>query len=85
MIYVQLDNDNVVVGLSDLSSGVEADNMVAVDTYDLDLLGRVYDAAAGTFGERQPVEPVEQIPTDMEVLTAKVDYISMVVEGLVLA
>lgn len=85
MIYVQLDNTNKAVGLSDLSGEVIADHMILVETYDLDLLGRVYDTATGTFGERQTVEPVEPPPTEMEVLTAKVDYVSMVVEGLVVS
>lgn len=84
MYYVQIDNKNIVIGLSDLSGEVAAANLVHVPVYDLDYLGRTYDRESGTFGERQPVEPVEQPPTEMEVLTAKVDYISMVVEGLVL-
>ena len=84
MYYVQIDNNNVVIGISDLSGEVAVANLIHVPVYDLDYLGRTYDSESGTFGERQPVEPVEQQPTDMEVLTAKVDYISMVVEGLVM-
>jgi hypothetical protein len=49
MIYAQLDQNDICVGISDLSGVVEADNMILLDNYDLNLLGKKYNRGTKQF------------------------------------
>lgn len=40
--YAQLDNDNVVVGVSQLSGVVEEPHMIELDEYDISLIGKTW-------------------------------------------
>lgn len=53
MNYAQL-SDGRVVGVSSLSAEVVADDMIPIDSYDLSLMGKVYDAETGQFYEPAP-------------------------------
>lgn len=59
--YAQLNNDNVVEGISYLSGEVVADNMVLVNDIEIEL-GSTYDAKTGKFTATEPT-PIEQQPT----------------------
>ena len=43
MIYAQLNDENICVGVSDLSGKVEADNMILLESFDIDILGKKYN------------------------------------------
>ena len=43
MIYAQLNEENICVGVSDLSGEVEADNMILLESFDVDILGKKYN------------------------------------------
>lgn len=47
--YAVLNSFNVVIGVSQLSSEVESEQHVMIDTYDLNLMGSKYNADSGTF------------------------------------
>lgn len=48
-IYVQLDDTNVVVGISELSGEVDSPHLIEVEEYDISLLGATYDLETGGF------------------------------------
>ena len=41
-IYAQLNNDDIVIGVSQLSGEVIQDNMIEIPEYDTELLGKRY-------------------------------------------
>ena len=41
--YAQLDQDGVCMGISQLAGEVEAAHMIAIEDFDIGLLGRVYE------------------------------------------
>ena len=43
MIYAQLNEENICIGVSDLSGEVEADNMILLESFDVDILGKKYN------------------------------------------
>jgi hypothetical protein len=50
MLHAQLDDNNIVIAISDLHSDEShLDHMVLVDSFDLSLLGKKYDPATNTF------------------------------------
>lgn len=57
--YAQIDAQNIVVSVSQLSGSVEAPNMVALPGYDTGLIGKRYNADAGIFEDvtLPPPEP----------------------------
>lgn len=68
--YAQIDENNICVGVSDLSGEVNTDNMIRLDTYDLAVMGKKYED--GTWlevenPEPEPPEPVEPQPTNSEI------------------
>jgi hypothetical protein len=54
--YAQIDANNVVIGISQLSGEVTADHMIPIDSYDLSLIGKVRQAD-GTFVKPEPPAP----------------------------
>ena len=61
--YAQLNDDGVVVSVSQLSGIVDAPDMVALQTYDTTLMGKRYDADAGIFEDVAPPPPAPN-PTE---------------------
>lgn len=47
--YAQINDDGVVIGVSSLSGVVISPNMVAIASYDVTLLGKVYNDVDGGF------------------------------------
>lgn len=60
MYYAQLSEEGICVGISCLCSKINDDNLIEIDEFDDDLLGRVYDKENCEWGERQiKAEPKE--------------------------
>lgn len=57
--YAQLDAEHFCVGLSQLSGEVIAEDMIRIDTYDINLLGLKYDVEAGEWTDERRPEPEE--------------------------
>lgn len=60
--YAQLNQDNVVIGISQLSGEVDADNMILINDLDVKL-GSTYDRVTSEFtapviSEPTPIEPL---------------------------
>lgn len=47
--YAQINDDSVVIGISSLSGEVISPNMVAISSYDVSLLGKIYNRVDGEF------------------------------------
>ena len=47
--YAQINDDSVVIGVSSLSGEVSHPNMVAISSYDLSLIGKIYNSVDGVF------------------------------------
>ena len=58
--YAQLNDDGVVVSVSQLSGIVDTPDMVALQTYDTTLIGKRYNADAGIFEDVAPPPPEPQ-------------------------
>ena len=56
MVYAQLNDKKICVGVSDLSGEVVADNMIKIDDFDTTLLGKKYNN-----GSWETVENKEEI------------------------
>ena len=67
-IYAQLNQDNICVGLSQLSGEVKADNMVLLEDYDISIAGKKYEDEIWV---EIPVEPVIAEPTEQEIIQAE--------------
>ena len=60
-VYAQLNHDNVVIGISQLSGEVDADNMILINDIEIDM-GSTYSRETGVFTapiipEPTPIEP----------------------------
>lgn len=55
--YAQINENNICVGISNLSGEVIADNMIRIDTMDTSLLGKKYNS-----GSWETVETTEPQP-----------------------
>lgn len=60
MIYAQLDNNNVCIGISQLSGEVQKDNMLQIENYDVTILGKKYENGKWIELPKPPVEPTEE-------------------------
>lgn len=54
MIYTQLDENSIVIGVSNLSNEVIQDNMIEIEEFDETLLGKKYNN--GIFEEVETIE-----------------------------
>ncbi len=54
MYYAQLDENNICVGVSDLSGEIIADNMIRIEEMNTDLIGKKYNN-----GNWEAVEPLK--------------------------
>ncbi|MBC9783554.1 hypothetical protein H1S01_03380 [Heliobacterium chlorum] len=71
-IYLQLDADCIVIGISRLTGEVAADNLLSIDTYDITLLGKRY--VNGQFEDvSQQAEPSQPELSEVDKLKAKVE------------
>lgn len=60
MIYAQLDNNNVCIGISQLSGEVQMENMLQIKSYDVTILGKKYEDGKWIEVFKPPVEPTEE-------------------------
>ena len=51
--YAQIDENNICVSVSELSGLVNYENMIALDTYDISLLGKRYNN--GIWEDTEPI------------------------------
>ena len=47
--YAQLSDINLVIGISDLSGEVKQENMISISSYDLSLLGKIWNPSTKEF------------------------------------
>ena len=68
MIYAQLNEENICIGISQLSGKVAAENMIELASYDTGILGKKY-----VDGKWEDVEHPEKEaePTDEEIIQAE--------------
>lgn len=66
--YAQIDENNVVSGISQLSGEVNAENMILVNGLDV-ALGSTYNVNTKIFTKPKPIEPTEPQPTAEEIQT----------------
>ena len=69
MIYAQLDDNNVCVGISQLSGEIQVENMLQIEHYDTTLLGKKYEN--GKWVEVPPETMPIQEPTEEEIVQAE--------------
>ncbi|HBC94312.1 MAG TPA: hypothetical protein DCZ10_15795 [Pelotomaculum sp.] len=73
MIYAQLNENNICIGVSQLSGTVEAPNMIQIDTIDTDKIWRKYENGQWS---AEKYEPQSTAPlTEFEQLRADVDQL----------
>ena len=51
VFYAQLNNENIVIGISQLNEEINISNMVLIDSFDDTLLNKRYNAETGEFEE----------------------------------
>ena len=78
--YAQLDDDNIVVGVSQLSGKVSASNMIKIDDYDISLLGKRYNSDTGEFEEVPQLEPTIESTIIEEQIYAETLYQTALLE-----
>lgn len=67
MNYAQLDNDNLVVAVHDTFDSITDPTYIQIDSFDVSLLGKIYDPDTKTFKENpNPPEPVEEPEQESE-------------------
>lgn len=54
--YAQLDVQNVCVGVSQLAGVVDADNLVELDSYDISVLGKLWQGGKWVDNPNKPTE-----------------------------
>jgi hypothetical protein len=65
--YAVLNSLNVVIGVSQLSSEVESEQHVIIDTYDLSLIGAEYQPGTNTFINLITNEPADSNPIQINI------------------
>lgn len=55
--YAQLNEEKMVVGVSELSGDVILENMISISSYDLSLLGKIWDGKKFIDNPNPPPEP----------------------------
>ena len=60
--YVQIDDENIVIGISQLSGEVISDNMILINDIEVEL-GSTYDSSTQTFTPPEVSPGLEQQPT----------------------
>ena len=67
--YAKLNEDNICIGVSQLSGEVNLPSMILLETYDVTLLGKRYND--GVWEEVEQTNSVRQEPTEQEFLQAE--------------
>ncbi len=67
--YAQLDDNNICVGVSQLSGIVNADNMIELDTYDTSVQGKMWTGSEWVENPNppEPPEPSSE-PTNADIM-----------------
>jgi len=80
--YAQLDNENIVIGISQLNEEINISNMVLIDSFDDTLLNKRYNAETGEFEEVTQIELTEpiELPTIEEQIYAENLYQTALLE-----
>lgn len=67
--YAQIDVQNVCVGVSQLAGVVDADNLVELDSYDISVLGKLWQGGkwVDNPNKPQPPEPQKE-PTNADIM-----------------
>lgn len=73
--YAQLDENDICIGISELSGQAWSSNMVPLCAFDAGLLGRAYDRITGHWGD---VPAEEAAPTQADRIEANTDYLVMI-------
>ena len=60
--YAQLDVQNVCVGVSQLAGVVDSDNLVELDSYDISVLGKLWQSGKWVDNPNKPPEPERPQP-----------------------
>lgn len=61
-LYAQINDDDICIGISQLSGEVHSDDMIMIDKYDTDLLWRKYDRATSEWStEKYEPEPSPEL------------------------
>ena len=81
MIYAQLNEENICVGVSDLSGEVEADNMKPIESFDVNILGKKYNNGEWEEVEKEPEEKQNSEPT-VENINEKIASLEEKIENL---
>ena len=79
MIYAQLNEENICIGVSDLSGEVEADNMILLESFDVDILGKKYNNGEWEDVEQEVKENSEPI---VENINEKIANLEEKIENL---
>lgn len=77
--YAQLNNENIVVGISYLSGEVLDENMILTGEIDVEL-GSTYNRETGGFTPPEPQPIPEPMPTTEEQILAENQYQTMLLE-----
>ncbi len=68
MTYAQLNEENICIGISELSGEVEGDNMILLDNYDISLLGKKYNDGSWEEIEKELPKEAEPEPTNRDIM-----------------
>lgn len=77
--HIQLNDENIVIGISELSGEVIADNMILINDLDVEL-GSTYNRETGEFTPPEPKPEPEPQPTIEEKILAENQYQTMLLE-----
>ena len=78
--YAQLDENNICIGISQLSGQVEASNMVPIDNLDIDKIWRKYENGQWS---AEKYEPQTTAPlTDYELTKQRLDDIESAIAAI---
>ena len=69
MIYAQLNEESICIGVSQLSGKIENEKMIEIESYDTSLLGKKY--MNENWEEVKQLIPQEPQPTEQELLNAE--------------
>lgn len=73
--YAQLDVQNVCVGVSQLAGVVDANNLVELDSYNISVLGKVWQGGKWVEKPTEPEPPQQLKPVTNEQLQAELQAI----------
>ena len=66
MYFAQLNENNVVVGISDLIEHANDERLVEISDFDVSLVGKLYDASSATFVDNPAVAEVSHFISDAD-------------------